>query len=99
MRGGSAGFAQGIHLGARGDLELRVGCLLVGRKFHLDHLLDLRWQLLEDFRFRAAQHPGLHAPEQPRPDACRFTRSEWLFIAVLKILTSPEVAGQKEIEE
>ena len=47
--GGSAGLARGIYLGARGNLELRVGGFLVWRKLHLHDLFDLRWKFLEDF--------------------------------------------------
>ena len=95
----SARLAHGIDFGAGGDLELRVGGLLFGAKLHLHDLFDFGREFLEDFRLRAAKHPGSHASEQSRPDSSGFPGGQRFFVAVLKILSRAEIARQQEVEE
>ena len=97
--GGSARLAHGVYFSAGGDLELRVGGLLVGGKLHLHDLFDFGREFLEDFRLRAAKHPGSHAPEQSRPDSSGLPGRQRFFVAVLKILPRAEIARQQEVEE
>ena len=91
--GGAARFLHGIHLGARGDLELGVNGFLRGRELDLDDLFDLVGKLGEEIGFFPAEHPGADPAVEAVPERAALALDERFLVAFLKILPAPEISG------